>query len=152
MTKVTMGQIKQLRLKTKAGVLDCRQALEESGGDLAKAEKWLREKGIEAASKKEGRETKHGLVGAYSHHDGTKASLVALACETDFVARTQEFKTLVQEIAMQVTAMTPKDVKALLKQPWIRDESRTIADLLKEMTAKTGENIVLKDFKRVDLK
>jgi len=152
MVKITLEQIKKLRLKTKAGVLDCRQALEESRGDLTKAEKWLREKGIEAAAKKEGRETKHGLVGAYAHHDGTKASLVALACETDFVARTQEFKTLVQEIAMQVTAMAPKDVKALLKQPWIRDESRTIADLLKEMTAKTGENIVLKDFKRVDLK
>ncbi|MCJ7792715.1 MAG: translation elongation factor Ts [Candidatus Marinimicrobia bacterium] len=152
MVKITLEQIKKLRLKTKAGVLDCRQALEESRGDLTKAEKWLRKKGIEAAAKKEGRETKHGWVGAYSHHDGTKASLVALACETDFVARTQEFKTLVQEIAMQVTAMAPKDVKTLLKQPWIRDESRTIADLLKEMTAKTGENIVLKDFKRVDLK
>jgi elongation factor Ts len=152
MSKITLDQIKKLRLKTKAGVMDCRQALEESGGDLTKAEKWLRKKGIKTAAQKEGRETKHGFVGVYSHHDGTKASMVALACETDFVARTKEFQNLTKEIAMQVAAMNPKNVKELLKQPWIRDENQTIGDLIKEMTAKTGENIVLKDFKRLALK
>ncbi len=152
MTRITTEKIKKLRAKTKAGVMDCRQALEESGGDMKKAEEWLRKKGIESASKRADRETKHGFVGTYSHHDNTKGSLVSLACETDFVARTKEFQNLANEIAMQVTAMNPKNVKELLKQPWIRDESRTIEDLVKEMAAKTGENVVLKDFKRLELK
>lgn len=152
MIKITTEQIKKLRAKTKAGVMDCRRALKESSGDMKKAEEWLRKKGIEAASKREGRKTNHGFIGEYRHHDGTKGSLVLLTCETDFVARTKEFKDLANEIAMQVTAMKPKDVKELLKQPWIRDESKTIGDLIREMTAKTGENIVLKNFKRLDLK
>ncbi len=152
MTKITTDQVKKLRAKTKAGVMDCRRALKESGGDMKKAEGWLRKKGIESASKREGRETNYGYIGEYRHHDGTKGSLVILTCETDFVARTKEFKDLANEIAMQVTAMEPEDVKALLRQSWIRDESRTIGNLVKEMTAKTGENIVLKNFKRLDLK
>lgn len=152
MSKITTNQVKKLRTKTKAGVMDCRQALEESGGDMKKAEVWLKKKGVETASKRESRETNHGFIGEYRHHDGTKGSLVLLTCETDFVARTKEFKDLANEMAMQVTAMKPKNVKELLKQSWIRDESKTIGDLVKEMTAKTGENIVLKDFKRLDLK
>lgn len=151
MTRVATDQIKKLRAKTKAGVMDCRRALEESGGDLKKAEGWLLKKGIESATKRADRETRHGLVGIYSHHDGTKASLASVACETDFVARTKEFKNLANEIAMQVTAMNPKNIKELLKQLWIRDEKKTISDLVKELSAKTGENIIIKDFKRLDL-
>ncbi len=151
MIKIKTEQIKKLRVKTKAGVMNCRRALEETKGDMKKAEEWLRKKGIESASKRAGRKTRHGLVGTYSHHDRTKSALASLACETDFVARTKEFRNLVNEIAMQVVAMNPKNKKELLKQPWIRDESKTIEDLVKEMTAKTGENIVLKDFKRLDL-
>ena len=151
MTKITMDQIKKLRFKTKAGVMDCRQALEASKGDIKKAEVWLKKKGLESASKRENRETSHGYIGVYRHHDGAKGSLVSLACETDFVARTKDFQELANEIAMHGTATDPKSVKELLEQPWVRDESQTIGSLIKEMTAKTGENIVIKDFKKLDL-
>lgn len=152
MMKIKTEQIKKLRAKTKAGVMDCRQALEESKGNMKKAEEWLRKKGIKSASKRAGRETSEGLVEAYTHHNGSIGSVVAVACETDFVARTESFKKLVHEIAMQVAATNPKNVKELLKQPWIRDESKTIGDLIKELSAKTGENIVVKDFQRLELK
>lgn len=152
MTKITTVKIKKLRAKTKAGVMDCRKALEESDGEMKKAEMWLRKKGIESASKREARETSHGYVGVYQHFDGTKGALISLTCETDFVARTEEFQNLAKEIAMQATATSPKSLADLLKQPWIRDESRTIGDLVKEMSGKTGENVVLKGFKRLDLK
>ena len=151
MSEATTKKIKTLREKTKAGVMDCRQALEETGGDLAKAEKWLRKKGIEAAAKRENRETSQGFIGSYLHHDGTKAALVALTTETDFVARTKEFRELAKEIAMQTAAMKPKNVKELLAMAWIRDESRTIGDLVKELSGKTGENIVLQEFKLMEL-
>lgn len=152
MTKITTEQIKKLRLKTKAGVMDCKKALETSGGNMKKAEEWLRKKGIKSASKRAGRETSEGLVEAYTHHNGSIGSVVSVACETDFVARTESFKKLVHEIAMQVAATNPKNVKELLKQPWIRDEKRTIGDLVKELSGKTGENIVVKDFRRLELK
>ena len=151
MSKITMDQIKKLRAKTKAGVMDCRQALEESEGDMKKAEVWLREKGIESASKREGRETGHGFIGEYRHHDGTKGSLVLLTCETDFVAQTKDFKKLAYEMAMQVAAMNPKDVKALLKQEYIRDPKVKISDLLKEAVAKLGENIQVKKIARLTI-
>lgn len=151
MTKITIEQIKKLRAKTKAGVMDCKKALEESSGDMKKAEEWLRKKGIKSASKRAGRKTSEGLVEAYTHHDGSIGSVVSIACETDFVARTESFKKLAHEIAMQVAATNPKNVKELLKQPWIRDEKRTISDLVNDLRAKTGENIVIEDFKRLRL-
>ncbi len=151
MTKITTEQIKKLRTKTKAGVMDCHKALKETKGDLKKAAEWLRKKGIESASKRADRETKQGFIGFYRHHDGVKASLVSVACETDFVARTEEFQKLCNDIAMHGTATEPKNIKDLLQQPWIRDESKTIGDLIKETSAKTGENIVVKSFKRFDL-
>lgn len=151
MTKIDTLQIKKLRVKTKAGVMDCRKALGECKGDLKKAEEWLRKKGIESASKKVNRKTSQGLIGTYSHHDGSIVSVASVACETDFVARTKEFKDLVHELAMQVAATDPKDIKDLLKQPWIRDEKRTINDLIKEIISKTGENIVVKRIARFEL-
>jgi elongation factor Ts len=151
MTKITLDQIKKLRAKTKAGVMDCRQALTETKGEMKKAEEWLRKKGMAQSEKRAGRETSHGFIGVYRHFDGTKASLASLACETDFVAKTEEFQNLANEIAMHGTAMAPKSVKELLQQLWIRDESKTIGDLVKEMSAKTGENIVVKNFERLDL-
>ena len=150
MTKITTEQIKKLRAKTKAGVMDCRRALEASGGDMKKAEKWLRKKGIKSASKRADRETKQGLIEAYTHHDGSIGSIVSVACETDFVARTDAFKKLVHEIAMQVAATNPKTIEKLLNQPYIRDEKVTISDLVKKLSGKTGENIVIKDFKRIE--
>ena len=151
MTKITTGQIKKLRAKTKAGVMDCRQALKVSDGDMKKAEKWLRKKGIESASKRARRETKQGLIEVYTHNHGKIVGIVELLCETDFVARTNEFKKLAHELAMQVAAMNPKSVKDLLKQPWIRDEKRIIDSLVKETIGKTGENIVVRRIARFEL-
>ncbi|OGV89989.1 translation elongation factor Ts [Microgenomates group bacterium RBG_19FT_COMBO_39_10] len=151
MTRIKADQIKKLRAKTKAGVMDCRRALEESSGDLKKAEAWLRKKGIESASKREGRETKQGLIEVYLHNDGKIAGLVELLCETDFVARTDEFKKLAHELAMQAAAMKPKNLKEFLKQAWIRDEKKTIDSLIKELISKTGENIVVNRVARFEL-
>lgn len=151
MTKITTKQIKKLRAKTKAGVMDCHQALRESKGDMKKAEGWLRKKGIKSASKRAGRETTQGVIEVYSHTDGKIVGIVELLCETDFVARTKEFKQLAHELAMQVAAMNPKNVRELLKQPWIRDEKKRTDSLVKEVISKTGENIVVKRITRFEL-
>jgi len=147
---VDVALIKQLREKTGAGVADCREALEATNNDLKKAEEYLQKKGFEKAAKKGDRETNFGLVETYVHQ-GRVGSMLELLCETDFVARTDEFKTLAHEVAMQIASMNPKDVKALEKQEYIRDGSKTIADLLKETIAKLGENITIGRFERFEL-
>lgn len=149
--RVTLRQIKQLRAKTKSGVMDCRKALEESGGDLKKAEEWLRQKGVKAAGKRADRETAAGRIDTYTHGEGKIVSVVELLCETDFVARTEEFKKLAHELAMQVAAMNPKNIKELLGQPWIRDEGRTVEELVKELGGKTGENIKVGRIVRLEI-
>lgn len=151
MTKVKLEQIKKLRQKTGAGVMDVTRALRESGGDEAKAIKILQEKGFEKAAKKEARAVKAGIVETYIHHTLTSGATVVLQSETDFVARNPEFKQLAHEIAAQGTAMAPASIAELLKQPWIRDETKTIGDLIKENIAKFGENIEIKDFKRFEV-
>jgi elongation factor Ts len=151
MTNISLEKIKKLRTKTKAGVMDCRQALEASDGDMAKAEKWLKEKGLKSAAKKEGRATCQGLIEAYSHSDGKIVAVVELLCETDFVARTEDFKDLAHELSMQVAAMNPKNTTEFLKQAWIRDESQTIEELVKGLIAKTGENIKVGRIARFEL-
>lgn len=148
---ITAQQIKELREKTQAGFSDCKMALEEAKGDMKKAEEVLRKKGFEKAAKKSDRETGQGLVEAYVHQTGKVGVLVSLLCETDFVARTDEFKHLAHEVAMQVAAMNPKTVEDLLKQEYIRDGSRTINDLVTEAVAKLGENIKLKEFVRSEI-
>lgn len=148
--KISAQQIKELREKTQAGFSDCKMALEEAGGDMKKAEEILRKKGFEKAEKKAERETKAGLVESYVH-GGRIGVLVSLLCETDFVARTDEFKHLAHEIALQVSSMDPKDVKSLLAQEYIRDSSKTIEDLIKETIAKLGENIQIGEFKRSEI-
>lgn len=148
---ISLQDIKKLRAKTRCGVMDCRQALETSGGDMKKAEAWLLKKGIAGADKRQDRETKSGAIGVYLHHDKTMASLATVACETDFVARTKDFQSLANEVAMQAGATAPKTLKELLDQPWIRDTGKTINDLVKEMSGKTGEKIEVKDFKRLSL-
>lgn len=140
--------LKKLRAETAASISDCRRALEEAGGDYGKAVEWLQKHGIEKASKKAKRETSQGLIEAYIHQNGRVGALVELACETDFVARTTEFKHLVHELAMQVAAMNPKNVDSLLKQEYIRDSSKTVSEVVKEAIAKLGENIVVKRFER----
>ncbi|MDO8270166.1 MAG: translation elongation factor Ts [Candidatus Levybacteria bacterium] len=148
---INAQQIKELREQTQAGFADCKNALEEAGGDIKKATEILRKKGFEKAAKKSDRETGQGLVESYVHQTGKVGVLVSLLCETDFVARTDEFKTLAHEIAMQVAAMNPKTIDDLLKQEYIRDGSKTIDDLIKETIAKLGENIKLSDFKRSEI-
>ena len=149
--KVTIDQIKKLREKTKAGIADCRRALEESDGDLKKAEELLKSWGVDKAAKKADRIVGAGLVETYMHAGGRIGSMVEVACETDFVARTDEFKNLAHEIAMQVAAMDPVTVEELLKQEYIRDSAKTIDQLVKETIAKVGENIVIKRFMRFEL-
>lgn len=138
---ITLDLIKKLRIKTKCGIMDCRIALEETKGDLKKAEDWLRKKGIKSAKKRAERATVTGLIEAYSHAEGKIVAVVELLCETDFVARTDDFKKLAHELAMQVAAMNPENVKKFLLQPYIRDEKILVGDLVKELIGKTGENI-----------
>lgn len=149
--KVNASDIKKLREITGAGFADCKSALEETGGDLKKAEEYLKEKGIAKALKKGDRETGSGLVETYVHLNGKIGVVLSVLCETDFVARTDEFKNLSHEIAMQIAAMNPTDNEELLKQEYIRDGSKTIEDLIKEAIAKLGENIQIGKFNRLEI-
>lgn len=151
MVNINLQQLKKLREETSVSIADCRKALEESGGDYQKALEWLRKHGIEKADKKAERETSQGLIDSYIHQNGRVGALVEIQCETDFVARTDEFKNLAHELAMQVAAMNPKNVESLLKQEYIRDNSKTVSDLIKETIAKLGENIVVKNFQRFEI-
>lgn len=139
----------QLREETSAGVMDVKRALEEADGNLEKARKWLQEKAIKTAEKKADRETAEGIVASYVHTTGKVAALVALTCETDFVARTADFQNLGREVAMQIASMAPASVEALLDQPYIRDAKKTIRDLIKETAGKVGENIVVREISRL---
>lgn len=151
MTNISIEDIKKLREMTGAGIADCRKALLEAGGDEKKAVELLKSWGIDKAASKADREVGQGLVETYIHGGGRVGAMVEINCETDFVSRTDEFKTLAHEIAMQISAMDPVDVEELLKQEYIRDAERTIGDLVKEAIAKVGENIVVKRFMRFEL-
>ncbi len=140
----------QLRERTGAGIMDCRRALEETGSNVDKAVEKLREKGLSAAAKKSGREAKQGLVESYVH-GGRLGALIELNCETDFVARTEDFKQLAREIAMQAAANGAEDVDALKAQNYNRDSSKTIENLITDTVAKVGENIVLRRVARFEL-
>jgi len=194
--EITTEMVKELRQATAAGILDCRKALEVAEGDFDKAVDYLREKGLAKAAKRVDREAKDGLVVSYIHGGGRIGVLLEVNCETDFVARTDEFKGLVNDVAMQIAAMSPHYVKredipasviehekqlyraqaleegkpeavldrivegrlekfykdvCLLEQAFIRDEERTIDDLVKEQITKTGENMVVRRFARFEL-
>jgi elongation factor Ts len=148
---IDMELLKKLREETGAGVMDVRRAIEESNGDVEKARKWIKEKAIKTAEKKADRATAEGFVGSYVHTTGKVAGMVALACETDFVARTEDFRNLARELAMQVASMDPQSVDELLTQAYIRDAKKTISDLVKETAGKVGENIVVKQVVRMTL-
>ena len=148
---VDIQLLKKLREETGISVSECRSALEETNGDYQKALKLLNEKAAEKAAKKADRETGEGLIEAYIHGNGKVGVLVQILCETDFVARTDEFKHLAHEVAMQVAAMQPKDVEELLSQEYIKDPSKTIEQMVKEAIQKTGENIKIKQFVRYEL-
>lgn len=143
--------LKKLRNETSVSIADCRKALEESKNDYKKALDWVRKNGLEKAAKKADRETPQGLVESYIHQNGRVGALVEVSCETDFVARTDIFKNLVHEICMQIAAMNPKNVAALLKQEYIRDGSKKMEDLIKEAITKLGENIVVKRLQRFEI-
>ncbi len=147
---IDVNEIKRLREETQASIADCRKALEESGGDYKKAQEWLQKRGAEIAEKKADRETSQGLIESYVHA-GKVGVILALLCETDFVARTEEFKNLAHEIALQISAMNPESVEKLLEQEYIRDPKFTIGDLIKNVIGKTGENIKIREFQRIEL-
>jgi len=151
MAKISLDKIKQLRKETKVGIVDARQALEESGGDTTKAKKWLTQKGLDKAAKKADRETGEGIIEAYIHTGGKVGAIVRLGCETDFVAKTKEFKTLARELSMQVASMSPKNIDELLHQDYIRDSGKKIEELIKETIAKLGENIKVVEIKRLEI-
>lgn len=148
---ILMDQIKQLREKTQAGIMDAKRALEETKGDMVAAEKLIEKQGLLKAEKKGDRETSQGVIGVYVHHDNKRGALVKLLCETDFVARTEEFSKLARELAMQVTSMNPESVEAFLAQDYIRDPKFTIEALIKQVSAKTGENVRLGEMVRLEL-
>lgn len=145
---VDIELLKKLRNETQVSIADCRKALEETNNNYEKAKEWLKKHGIEKAEKKSDRETSQGLIDSYIHGNGSVGVIVEVLCETDFVARTEEFKNLVHEIAMQIAAMSPKDVPTLLKQEYIRDSSVTIEQMVKSAIGKLGENITVRRFQR----
>ena len=164
--RVRLEAIKALREKTSASLNDVRAALESAGGDEAKALELLRQRGLAIAEKRQGRATGHGRIESYIHHNGLLGALVEIDCETDFVARTEDFVTFCRDVAMQVAAMSPRYVRpedvpsterlsaeqlkeaCLLEQPFVRDQQAAVKDLLKAFIAKTGENVVIRRFMR----
>lgn len=148
---IDLSLLKKLREETSASVSDCRRALEESNGSYEKALEWLKKRAAEKAEKKADRETGEGLVEPYIHQNGKIGVLVEILCETDFVARTDDFKKLAHEVAMQIAAMNPKDVEDLLAQPFIKDPGMTIQELVKQTIGKLGENITVKKFARLEI-
>ena len=163
---ISAALVKELRERTGAGVMECKNALEEADGDLERAAAVLQERGMAMAEKRMHRETSQGLVDCYIHAGGRIGAMVEVNCETDFVARTDDFKTLAHELAMQVAATNPLSISeddlpsgaegdtvelCLLRQPYIRDGSRTVGDMVKDVIAKTGENIRVRRFARFEL-
>jgi elongation factor Ts len=151
MTKIDPKDVQRLRSESGAGVMDCKRALEETGGDYAKALALIKERGIQSVANKSEREAKEGLVASYIHSNGRIGALVELASETDFVSRGDDFQKLAQEIAMQVAAMNPANVAELLEQPYIRDGSKRIKDLVVAVAATTKENVHVRRIQRFAL-
>ncbi len=163
---ITVESIKALRQQTGAGIMDAKRALEDADGDMSKAEDILRQQGIASAAKKASRATNEGIVESYIHSGGRVGVLVEVNCETDFVARTDEFKALAHDLAMQIAAMSPlyvdsgevpedadsvSDEELLMKQAYIRDPSKTVRDLVNETVGRIGENIRVRRFARFSL-
>lgn len=164
--KIPADKVKELREQSGAGVMQCRQALIECQGDTEKALEFLKEQGLLKAKEKEERATTQGLIEAYIHTGGRVGAMVELNCETDFVARTDEFKELAHQLAMQVAAMSPQFISreevaegtdtepqtaCLLLQAFIKDPERSVQDIITETIAKVGENIKVSRFARFEL-
>lgn len=167
---MSVDAIKDLREATGCGIMECKRALAEAKGDMNKAKELLRQRGLEMAIKKGSREAKEGRVEAYIHNGNKMGVIVEVNCETDFVGRNDDFIAFTKDVAMHIAAMAPKYVKkeevpadvlsaqenqkdflkanCLLEQPFVKDQSKTVADLLNELIAKIGENIVINRFTR----
>jgi len=157
---ISASAVKELREKTGAGIMDCKRALQDASGNMEKATEALRQKGLTKHLKLAGRTASQGVIESYIHTGGRIGALVEVNCETDFVARTEEFRTLARELAMQVASMNPgtpgtmddeSDENALLNQEYIRDSSKTIRDLIKETIGKVGENIQISRLVRFEV-
>ena len=162
--QVTVDQIKELREMTGAGLMDCKKALTGANGDFDAAKAVLKERGFAMAQKKSSRALGSGLVEAYMHAGGRIGAMVEVNCETDFVARTDDFKTLAHDIAMQVAATAPAyltteeasgdenpEEVCLLSQPFIKDPQKSVQDIIVEVIAKVGENIGVTRFSRFEI-
>jgi len=147
---ISIDDIKRLKNLTGVGLTDAKAALEATKGDFDKALEQMRKKGLTKAEKRGEREARAGIVGTYNH-DGRIGVLVEVNCETDFVAKTDEFKELVKDIAMHIAASEPETVNALLEQPFVKNPDQTIDEYVKEHIAKLGENIVVRRFSRMAL-
>ena len=163
---VRVELVRTLRDQTGAGIMECKEALEVSGGNLDDAADVLRAKGLADTAKRVGRATNEGVVEAYVHTGGRVGALVELGCETDFVARTEEFRALAHDIAMQVAAMAPlyldtADIESgderppaqvtLLNQPFIKNNSSSVGEMVRELAAKVGENVRVVRFNRLSV-
>lgn len=194
--KVSLDRVRELRAETLAGIVDCKKALEETGGDLEQAKVLLRKKGIKIAEKKSSEATKEGRITSYVHHNGRVGVLLEMGCQSDFVARNSEFQDLSRDIAMHIAALRPRWISAeevsgeaaekekeilteearhegkpdaiiekmvegrmrkfyeqycLLEQPYVKDDSKTVKDYIKEVIARLGENITVERFVRFEL-
>jgi elongation factor Ts len=164
--KIPVQAVKELRNRTNAGVLECNKALSEAGGDMDKAVEFLKQRGIAIAEKKKDMAAGEGVIRAYIHHTKRIGALVELNCETDFAAHTDVFEELAHDLAMQVAATSPlfvsgeemppeaqtdPEIACLLSQPFIKDSTKTVQDVIAEAIAKVGENIRVRRFVRFEL-
>jgi elongation factor Ts len=164
--KISIETVKELRNRTNVGIADCNKALSEVGGDVEKAIEFLKQRGAAIAEKKRDALVTEGVIEAYVHHTKHIGALVELNCETDFVARTAEFKELAHDLAMQIAATAPRfltseemppdaeteaQVACLLSQPFIKDPTKTVQEIIAETIAKVGENIKVRRFARFEL-
>lgn len=149
--KISAELIKKLRERTGASVMECRTALQESGGNLEKAIENLRIKGKEKAIKKADRKTAEGVIASYIHSNKKIGAMVELLCETDFVAKNLEFQELAHDLAMHIAAMNPSNRDSLLIQPFVKRPDITIEDLIGEKVGKIGENIQIGNFTRFEI-
>jgi elongation factor Ts len=164
--KISIETVKELRSRTNVGIADCNKALLEVDGDIQKAIEFLKQRGAAIAEMKKDAATTEGIIEAYIHHTKHVGALVELNCETDFVARTPEFKELAHDLAMQIAATEPRfltdeempseaeadpQTVCLLSQPFIKDPARTVQEIIAETIAKVGENIKVRRFARFEL-
>ncbi len=146
---ITIDQIKKLRQETGISISECKKALEEGQGDISKAKEFLRKLGRDLAFQKKEKKVKAGLVESYIHPGKKLGVIIELHCESDFVAKNPDFQKLAHELCLQIVAIGEEP--PLLKQAWIRDERKTIKDLIEEYIAKLGENIIIKRFTRYEI-